>query len=254
MAEHLPNEWALTNYGGPMDSQWCDDFHDRLVDACKGYRVMPRLATAMQLSDTQCQQWYNVTNYPESHDEVGNVNDRIANVAGYGRGLRLSKVAAAASLFSRGIPMFFMGAEVGEHRQFQFGSAEVLDLKSYQRSTQHRKVRAWWNSLCHTRRNPAVKGPAKLEVRYAGDHLLAFSRGLGDDFFIVLNFGDWSGWKSLAEMNLPNRRYRELWNSTWPAFSVENEDEHTNGGRRAQLHRGHWLHIPDYGVVILERT
>ena len=69
-----------------------------------------------------------------------------------------------------------------------------------------------------------------------------------------MNFGGWAGGKSLAELNLPNRRYRELWNSTWPAFSVENENEHTNGGRRAVLHRGHGLHIPDYGVVILERV
>jgi hypothetical protein len=45
-----------------------------------------------------------------------------------------------------------------------------------------------------------------------------------------------------------------LWNSTWPAFAVENEDEHTNGGRTACLHRGNWLQIPDYGVAILERT
>ena len=253
-AEHLPNEWHLTNFGGPMDSQWCDDFHDRLVDACKGHRVMPRLATAMQLSHTQCNRWYNVTNYSESHDEVGNVNDRIANVAGQGRGLRMSKVAAAATLLSRGIPMFFMGAECGEHRQFRFGGSETLDLTGYQQIVPYRKVRQWWNALCHTRRSEAIKGPAKLEVRFAADQLLAFSRGLGDDYFVVLNFGGWAGWKSLAEMNLPNRRYRELWNSTWPAFAVEGEGEHTNGGRDTQLHRGHWLHVPDYGVVVLERT
>ena len=39
IAEHLPNEWPVTNYGGPMDSQWSDDFHDRMVDACRGGRL-----------------------------------------------------------------------------------------------------------------------------------------------------------------------------------------------------------------------
>jgi 1,4-alpha-glucan branching enzyme len=253
-AEHLPNDWSLTNDGGPMDSQWCDDFHDRLVDACKGYRIMPRLARAMQISHTECRSWHNVTNYAESHDEVGNVNDRIANVAGYGRGLRMSKVAAAASLLARGIPMFFMGAESGEHRQFKFGSSETLDLTAYQHGPYRGKVRAWWNCLCRTRRSESIKGPAKLSIRYAEDQLLAFSRGLGDDYFVVLNFGGWSGGKSLAELNLPTRRYRELWNSSWPAFAVENEDEHTNGGRDVRLHRGHSLHIPDYGVIVLERA
>src|SRR5205085_3860115 len=24
IAEHLPNEWPLVNFGGPMDSEWCD--------------------------------------------------------------------------------------------------------------------------------------------------------------------------------------------------------------------------------------
>lgn len=115
-----------------MDTQWCDDFHDRLVDACRGdFSVLPRLADAFRLTHTACQQWYNATNYPESHDEVGNVNDRIANIAGYGRGLRMSKVAAAATIFSRGIPMFFMGAEAGESAQFHFGSNDTLDLDFY---------------------------------------------------------------------------------------------------------------------------
>jgi pullulanase/glycogen debranching enzyme len=38
MAEQLPNDWALTNYGGSMDTQWGDNFHDRTVDLCKGFK------------------------------------------------------------------------------------------------------------------------------------------------------------------------------------------------------------------------
>jgi 1,4-alpha-glucan branching enzyme len=72
----------------------------------------------LKYSHTQCDNWYNVVNYPESHDEVGNVNDRIVNVAGPGQGLRRNKVAAAATLLGRGIPMWFMGAESGEWSQF----------------------------------------------------------------------------------------------------------------------------------------
>ena len=114
MAEHLPNEWSLTNHGGPMDSQWGDDFHDRLIDACRRQFGMSRLADALKLSQTANDNWYGVVNYPESHDEVGNVRDRVAYVAGYHQGWRMSKVAAAATLMSRGIPLFFMGAESGE--------------------------------------------------------------------------------------------------------------------------------------------
>ena len=132
-AEHLPNEWEVTNYPGPMDSQWCDAFHDRLLDACRGGTVGP-LARAMRLSHDVSDDWYKVVNYAESHDEVGNVPDRIANVAGLGTGLRMSKVAAAASILCRGIPMFFMGAESGDHRQFRFGSDETHDLDAFESS------------------------------------------------------------------------------------------------------------------------
>jgi hypothetical protein len=86
--------------------------------------------------------------------------------------------------------------------------------------------------------------------------MLGFTRGQGDDFYILLNFGGWSGRKKLSDLNLPIGDYRELWNSTWPAFAIqaENEGEHTNGGRDARLHRQHSLQVPDYGVVILQRA
>lgn len=252
-AEHLPNEWNVTNYPGPMDSQWGDDFHDRLLDTCRGAPVGP-LARAMRLSHDASDDWYKVVNYAESHDEVGNVPDRIANVAGWGRGLRMSKLAAAASILCRGVPMFFMGAEVGEHRQFRFGSTDTLDLNAYTASPTCMRVRAWWDACCRLRRSDRVKGPAPLAVHLVDGHLLAFSRGDAADLFVVLNFGDWAGHRPLWQLNLPAGTYRELWNSTWPAFAVEGEDEHGNGGREARLRPDHDLHVPDYGVVVLERV
>jgi hypothetical protein len=49
------------------------------------------------------------------------------------------------------------------------------------------------------------------------------SRCLGGDYLVVLNYGGWFGSQILAEMNLPDRMGRELWNSAWPAFGVEGE-------------------------------
>jgi 1,4-alpha-glucan branching enzyme len=256
MAEHLPNEWSMTNYGGPMDSQWGDDFHDRLIEACgRKFGVMPRLADALKLTHTQCDDWSRIVSYPESHDEVGNVPDRVARVAGFGQGWRMSKVAAAATLLSRGIPLYFMGLESGEHKQFKFGSDEQLDIDEYLANPDRRRIRAWWRELGWLHRNPNIKGPSPLDVCFADGQMLAFTRGQNGDFFVLLNFGGWSGRKSLAQLNLPWGEYRELYNSTWPVFAIppEHEGEHTNGGRSARLHGGHTLHIPDYGVVILEK-
>ena len=256
MAEHLPNEWSMTNYGGPMDSQWGDDFHDRLIDACRRQFGMSRLADAMKLTHTQCDNWYKIVNYPESHDEVGNVPDRVARVAGYGQGWRMSKVAAAATLLSRGIPLYFMGAESGEDKQFSFGSDEKLDIEEYVANADRGRIRAWWRELGWLRRDQRIQGPSPIDVRFAEEQLLAFTRGENGDYFVVLNFGGWSGYKNLAELNLTCGQYRELWNSTWPAFAIhaEHEGEHSNGGRDARLHGGHALNIPDYGAVILQKT
>ena len=71
---------------------------------------------------------------------------------------------------------------------------------------------------------------------------------------MVLNFGGRAGRRPLWELNLPAGAYWELWNSTWPAFAVEGEDEHGNGGCEARLRADPSLHVPDYGVVVLERV
>jgi 1,4-alpha-glucan branching enzyme len=256
MAEQLPNDWAVTNYGGPMDTQWSDSFHDRIVDVCKGFSdQMNAFAAALKISHTDCQDWYNVTNYPSSHDEVGNVADRIANVGGYGQGMRRNKAAAAATLLSRGIPMFFMGEEAGETAQFPYNSPAPIDLVSYQRDPTRNNVREWWRTLINLRKNnPRIQGPSPLEIRYVEDLILAFSRGEAGDYYVVCNFGPWPASRSLSQMNLPDGVYKELWNSTWPPFQVENEDEHTNGGWEAHLCPDGFLTIPDYGAVILEKV
>ncbi len=256
MAEHLPNEWDLTNFGGPMDTQWADDFHDRLVEAARGWPVLSQLAEAMQVTHTSCDEWYGSTNYPESHDEVGNEPNRISHVAGVGQGYRRNKVAAATALLGRGIPMWFMGAESGEWRQFSKDGGDALDLDAYQREGGARSVRSWWHALCALRRgNDKLQGPAPLAIHYVDDGLLVFSRGASAELFIVANFGARAPARPLSELNLPGAEYKELLNSSWGEYRVaeEGEAQRDNGGWDARLRREHWLQIPDFGVVVLER-
>lgn len=94
-----------------------------------------------------------------------------------------------------------------------------------------------------------------MEVRYAANQILALTRGDHAEYFVVLNFGGWAGWKPLSEMNLPSGTYREVLNSSWPQYRVygEADDLHDNGWG-STFHIGGSLHIPDYGVVVLERS
>lgn len=257
IAEELPNDWYLTNPHGSMDSQWCDDFHDRMVDVCRRRTSVSGLGQALEITHHFCQNWFNATNYAESHDEVGNEDNRIAKCAQFGTGLRLTKVALSAVLLGRGLPHVFMGGEAGETRQFTKDNLDTLPLDAYRTDVNQNKVLAWFQILCGLRRNDnRIKGPSPLAVRFADGALLTFTRGDGNDYFIVLNFGGWSGSVSLITLNLPGGVYRELWNSSWPAFAVpgEGEHEHTNWGRDARISRTNALNVPDYGVVILERV
>ena len=103
------------------------------------------------------------------------------------RGCGGTRSSAAATLFSRGIPLWFMGAESGEWRQFSQNTNDVLDLDAYERDVAASRVRAWWNKLCELRRgNSRIEGPAPLRVHYAQDGMLAFSRGEGAEWFVVL--------------------------------------------------------------------
>jgi hypothetical protein len=115
-------------------------------------------------------------------------------------------------------------------------------------------VRAWWNKLGELRRgNHCIEGPAPVRIHYAQDGVLAFSRGEQADWFVVLNFGDRAGERSLTTLNLPDGGYKEVLNSTWGDYQVEWEDEHPNGGWDARLRREYNLNVPDCGVVILAR-
>lgn len=256
IAEELPNDWYLTS-SGAMDSQWCDAFHDRMIDVCRKKENLRAFADAMAVTNHHNNNWYSATNYAESHDEVGNTDDRIAKCAAYGSGLRLAKVSLAAVLLSRGLPHIFMGGEAGETQQFAKDHLDVLPLVHYQTDPNRQQVIAWFRVLCGLRLNDQrIKGPAPIAVHYVEDLVMTFSRGGAKEFFVVLNFGGWAGWKSLASLGLPDGTYMELWNSTWPAFAIagEWENEHTNGGRHARLSRNSSLQIPDFGVVILLKT
>jgi 1,4-alpha-glucan branching enzyme len=257
VGEHLPNEWNISRNGGPLDSQWNDNFHDRIEDVFRPFGDLGQLADAYKITHTEIVDWFTSTNYAESHDEVGNEDDRIARVAGYGRGLRGAKVHAAAVLMSRGMPMWFMGAESAESRQFLQRGEDVLPIADYLSDAELARVRLWWKRLCELRRDDAsLRGPAPIDVKYAQDRMLGFTRGMNGDFYILLNFGSWAGHKSLAEINLPDGEYRELWNSTWDEFrnASENEQSQHNGGRDARLRREYSLNIPETAAIILQRV
>ena len=94
---------------------------------------------------------------------------------------------------SRGIQLLFMGADSGESTEFTSTGSTVLNFDGYLTDDFLGRVRAWWNVLCDLRNgNSMIQGPSSLRVHFAEGEMFAFSRGKGQEFFLVLNFGPWS--------------------------------------------------------------
>lgn len=256
MAEQLPNDWALTREHGPMDTQWSEHFHHRLVEAVQGNTQSLRaFAQALRYGHTLPQRWFEVTNYSESHDEVGNVNNRIAHLGGSGRGNRLAKAAAAATLLSRGIPMLFMGQESAETRQFFYGTNDALDLDRYEADEEQSRVRRWWQEIIGFRlNNPVVEGDSPLRVFFLDCLVLGFSRGEQNELVVLINFGDQEKRQTTQDFSLPSGTYQERLNSTSSEFAVETEDTASSPAPPSPVGSEDVITLPPLCAILLERT
>src|SRR3954452_2271537 len=97
IAEELPNDWGITvenaNFGcapdghGPFDSQWIDAFHDHFADVLAGGNLGQLWDTFTVYGDS----WQDGLIYTESHDEVGNVDGRIARRGRDGKGWEMDQ-------------------------------------------------------------------------------------------------------------------------------------------------------------------
>jgi 1,4-alpha-glucan branching enzyme len=266
IAEELPNTWWVTNehvdsswggdWHGPFDSQWSDPFHDNFKAVLLGGHLDHLKEVFTYFGDS----WQDALIYAESHDEVGNTDDRIGKRGRDGKGWEMSQLAAAGTLFGRGIPMLFMGQEAGETMQFgQEGDnpatgkswwKDRLDLDAYETDAGRKKVRSWYQKMIQIRKDdPQAFAWPKISIRHIhdGNGIFAFTRDDGK-YLVVLNFKgkDWDKYGVGISGN-----YRELANTSWPQYNLGGYTRQSRGGEQA-----HWIDdvkIPSYGAVVLRR-
>ncbi|HST93371.1 MAG TPA: alpha-amylase family glycosyl hydrolase [Microvirga sp.] len=276
IAEELPNTWQVTaetvdgaqgtDRHGPFDAQWADPFHDGLKAVLTGAHL-DRLKPALtSFGDS----WQDAVIYAESHDEVGNTDDRIARRGRDGKGWEMDQIAAAASILARGIPMLFMGQEAGEWMQFGQDDGKLpahqpgvhdpgtgatwwddhLPLDRYEQDAGRRKVGLWYERILRIRRgdlNRFAAGDIVLTHLHDDDGIAAFTRD-GGKYLIVLNFKG----RSWDRYDVGVRgRYEELANTSWPAFNLGSSPEKTRRGGAAHDIDG--VPVPAYGAVVLVR-
>jgi 1,4-alpha-glucan branching enzyme len=166
------------------------------------------------------------------------------------------------TLLSNGVPMLFMGQEVGETLAFSFDNAGlVVNPQQYDlpaaSATDRTRILAWFRSLMGLHNDPTtgLQGDANYQVVGTGNRTVAFTCGAAQRLFVVVTFGTPNQQQNSAWLGLPSGvEFKEIFNSSWPVFRVESEPESSNGGYTAQIYSGQVLNLPSIGAVVLERA
>jgi hypothetical protein len=156
--------------------------------------------------------------------------------------------------------MLFMGQEVGETMAFSFDDNDQwINPQNYDVSpaTDNTRVLNWFRQIMGLRNDPSkgLQGEPNYQVVSTGNRTVAFTCGSNQSLFAVITFGtpnqqQNSGWLGLP----PGGVFKEIFNSSWPVFQVEFEQEQTNGSYTAQIQSEQILNLPYIGAVVLERT
>lgn len=256
-----PTNWPASDpTSGVLDGQWHFEHHYRLGDAAwASGDKSSEIIEEMQKPHNLLLPYYEAVRYGESHDSVAQGEDwkkRIAARAPYGIGLRMAKAIGTAALLAMGIPMLFMGEEAGETSTFFIGDDHYrLPLDNYLNAQDYRnKVLTWFRVMMGFRNNPSngLRGDDHQTVG-RGYRTIAFTRS-GGRFFVICTFDTPDNHQNSGWLCLPGgTAYKEIFNSSWPAYAVENESEFTNGGYNARIYSGNIVHLPSTGALILER-
>ena len=254
-AEELPDWYGLTadNAGtvvegsihAPMDSQWTDTFHDNFKAVLTGGHLDDLWPVFGHFGDG----WEDATVYTESHDEVGNTDDRIARRGRDGKGWEMSQVSLAGTILARGTPMVFMGQEGGETTQFHIDWwDDRLPLDDYETNVARKKILDWYKKLNEIRGTALINfssGNSLVTHIHNNNGIAAFTRD-DSNYVVVMNFG------SNTYFNYDigvSGFYREIANTSWSEYNLAGVTEASRGSASAFEITN--VHIPAYGVVVL---
>lgn len=213
--------------------------------------------------------------YHESHDEAGNSryedngrtvhSARTIMVAVDGAPLfgptrayaeARARVVAAITLLGPGVPMFFMGEEVGASEPYRFDDflAHREDFAALRNRTGG-PMFACYRDLIRLRREHAALRSANIDVVHVHNEnrVLAFRRwDVGEDLLVVATLANagYPGGYRLTGTSLPDGRWRELLNTDAGAYGgggVGNPSELDSAGGSIAPR------LPGNGVLVLQR-
>jgi 1,4-alpha-glucan branching enzyme len=265
-----PNAWNISNPAwSVLDGEWGIDESFRIRDSSYStWQGNADNAGALETEMNNPSYWgrpfFQATRFGESHDMVSFQdpgNKRIAARPPFGQGYQMAKALGTLTLLSNGIPMLFMGQEYGETIPFYFDiTNSYLNPQQYDLpatgATDNTRILAWFRQIMGLRNDPTkgLQGDSNYQSVQIGNRTVAFTCGAGGSLFTVVTFGTPNQQQNSSWLGLPSgSSYQEIFNSSWPAFQVEFETEHANGGYTANIQSGQLLQLPYIGALVLER-
>lgn len=269
VAENDPKGWNLMNPAwSVMDGRWNSDEMSALNYAASNPWVNGSdnsgvVQTDMAIPESWIWPFYCATRFAESHDSASDQQfGRIAARPPYGQGFQMAKAVGAMVLLSNGVPMIFCGQEVGDVTSFTYANnvgavnPQQYDLPAAT-ANDNTRILSWFRQIMGLRNDPTkgLRGDSNLQTVNTGIRTIAFSCGnSGEQLFVVVTLGTSTQQQNSSWLGLPSGiAYKEIFNSSWPAFQVEFEQEQSNGGYSAQIYSGQILNLPYCGAVVLER-
>ncbi|MBL8660156.1 MAG: alpha amylase C-terminal domain-containing protein, partial [Rhodospirillales bacterium] len=284
------SHWAAVHQspdegGLGFDASWFSDFYHHLIGDAQNDAGRARLIKLAGYGDNRelRMSWFagvlagsgGEVVYNESHDEAGNsyymedgqrqysartimvaVNNNLNDQTRSFAEARV-RVAAAMTLLGPGVPMFFMGEEVGASRPYRFADFITAreDYFALRQGTGARLFR-FYADLIRLRLGHAGfrSRNAAVILTHDANRLLAFRRweGGGEDLLVIasLNNAAYADGYVLRSAGLTDGRWREIFNSDAAQYGGGGI---ANDGELAALGGALTVRLPANGVVVLER-
>ena len=211
---------------------------------------------------------YNQVVFHESHDEAGNARGTARTIVTAVNGAPLvgatrtaaearARVCFGLSLLSAGIPMFFMGEEIGARKIYQVDSflPNREDILGERSGNGKGLFRFYQDLITLSRRLPSIRS-RNIDILHQSNsnRVVAFKRWSGDEQVIIvasLNNTPFSNGYGIEkdQLAIPDAGWKEIFNSDATVYGGQNI-----GNRGAILHSSQGrldVIIPASGFVLL---
>jgi 1,4-alpha-glucan branching enzyme len=220
IAEHIPQNPAITNADGPMDGAWHENFYSAMIDhLCNEQFDLERLKSALDAKREGYQGATNIVNYLTNHDHnhlMYELGERgILEEAAFKR----AKLGSALLMTAMGVPMIWMGEEFAEYKP-KSPEQNKIDW-TLLGNDRNKGLHDYYQSLIFLRKNNHALYTENIEFFYEhpDDRVLAYTRWNDEGSRIVV-IANLSG-NFLKDYTIPHIPADGIWHEWVSNYDVE---------------------------------